>query len=81
LTNRRTCGIILNVKERGRSQVPHDPKERNNVMKFEEYITKIEDNNKKMKAILARPYNPEDTAEFIALTEANRQLRKEFYGK
>jgi hypothetical protein len=50
-------------------------------MKFEEYITKIEDNNKKMKAILARPYNPEDTAEFIALTEANRQLRKEFYGK
>ena len=49
-------------------------------MKFEEYIKKIEANNKKMKDIIARPYNPDDTAEFIALAEANKQLRKEFYG-
>lgn len=50
-------------------------------MKFEEYITKTEANNEKMKAILARPYNPEDTVEFLALIEANRQLREEFFGK
>ena len=50
-------------------------------MKFEEYITKVEANNEKMKAILARPYNPEATAEFLALIQANRHLRDEFYGK
>lgn len=49
-------------------------------MKFEEYIKKIEDNQKKMRAILAKPYNPDDTAEFIALMDANIQLRKEFSG-
>ena len=49
-------------------------------MTFEEYITKIEENQEKMRAILAKPYNPDDTAEFLALSEANTQLRKKFYG-